>query len=113
MMASHVHYLNLHDSNQALPQALPISYDGTDSWLLQDLFACTHDPQVSEEASFFSAPPLYQLTQTSRHTSLQAASTHLYSRLSFVATMMELGYRTLMTLVPRYAGFLLCPGTLI
>jgi hypothetical protein len=49
-MAGYTYYPNLH-SHQALPQGLPIPYDGTDSWL-PDLFACIHDPQVSEEASF-------------------------------------------------------------
>jgi hypothetical protein len=49
-MAGHTHYPNLHP-HQALPLGLPISYDGTDSWL-QDFFACTNDPQVSEGASF-------------------------------------------------------------
>jgi hypothetical protein len=49
-MAGHAHYPNLH-CHQALSQGLPISYDGTDTWL-QDLFACTHGPQVSKEASF-------------------------------------------------------------
>jgi hypothetical protein len=49
-MADHTYYPNLH-SHQALPQGLPISYDGTDSWL-QDLFAYTHHSQVNEEASF-------------------------------------------------------------
>lgn len=46
-MAGHTHYPNLH-FHQALPQGLPILYDGTDSWP-QDLFACTRDPQVCEE----------------------------------------------------------------
>jgi hypothetical protein len=37
-------------SNQALPQGLPISHEGTESSL--DPVARTHDPQASEEASF-------------------------------------------------------------
>jgi hypothetical protein len=49
-MAGHVHYPNLH-SHQALPQGLSVSYEETDYWL-QDLLACIHDPQLSEEASF-------------------------------------------------------------
>ena len=38
---------------------------------------------------------------------------HLYSLLSLVATVKVLAYCTLITLVLRYAGFSLCPGTLI
>lgn len=62
------------------------------------------------------APPLpsslYQLIRTSRHIPLQAASTHLCSLLSFVATIKG-GYRTLITSVYRYVNFSSCPGTLI
>ena len=35
---------------------------------------------------------------------------HLYSLFSLVTTMKVLAYRTLISLVPRYAGFSLCPG---
>jgi len=45
-MAGHVHHPSLY-SHQALPQSLPISYEGTDFWV-QDLLACIHDPQLSE-----------------------------------------------------------------
>ena len=47
-MAGHTYYSDLH---QALPQGLHNSYEETDYWL-QDLVACLHGPQVSEEASF-------------------------------------------------------------
>ena len=96
----HYPYPGLH-SHQALPQDLPVPYKVWTNSCLPDCSACSNKFQVGEKASF-STPPLYQLTQRFRCIPLSLTSMDRCSPIFFVATVKELGYRTLKTSVLRY-----------
>jgi hypothetical protein len=107
-MESGNHYPYPH-LRQALPLGLPVSRKGWSDSCPPDRGACSHKFQVGEEVSS-SIPPLYQLTQTSRHIPLSVASMHRCGPFPFVASVKELGYRPLKTSVLRYDDYLNMPG---